>query len=168
MTGTEEIVEAGPLTSFGEEVKAAVEDSFVENYMKGGRRRGVLCANPDCRWHKEVKGGSFSYSAERHGFFCDDCFFVKPLLSDCKNLWEFDTTHFNGQKIHVRDRNHLDLLCKQFGVSNHAREFNRSNWDSPPSVRPQETNRELDRMLGKAREMGQRDRGHRVSGGFQE
>ena len=165
MTETEEIVEGGPLTSFGEEVKAA--NSFVDDYMKGGRRRGVLCANPDCRWHKEVRGGAFQYSAERHGFFCEDCFFVKPLLDDCKNLWEFDTTHFNGERIHVKDRNHLDLLCKQFGVSNHARENDRSNWDTPPSVRPQPMNPELSRMLGKASEMGQRDRGSRVSGGWE-
>ena len=153
------------LTAFGEEVKAA--GSFVDDYMRGGRRTGVLCSNPDCRWSKEVKGGNFQYSAERRGFFCDDCFWVKPVLDGCKNLWEFDTTHFNGEKIHVKNLAHLDQLCRQYGVSNQARENYKSNWDCPPSVRPQPQNPELERMLGKAREMGQRDKGSRVSGDWQ-
>jgi hypothetical protein len=164
MTGTEEIVEAGPLTSFGEEVKAA--SSFVDDYMTGGRRHGVLCGNPDCRWHKEARGGTFTYSQERKLMLCKDCFGAPPIPMGCEDRWNFTTTHFNGQPIEVKGIRHLDQLCKQFGVSNHAREYDHSNWNTPPSVRPQETNRELDRMLGKAREMGQRDRGHRVSGEF--
>ena len=165
MTETEEIVEGGPLTSFGKEVKAAVEENWLDKYREGGRRRGVLCANPDCRWHKEVKGGTFNYSDRYRGFVCYDCLHI-PLPSDCINRWEFDTTHFNGERIHVKDRNHLDLLCKQFGVSNHARENDRSNWDTPPSVRPQPMNPELERMLGKAREMGGGGRSE-VSGGWE-
>lgn len=127
----------------------------------------TYCADPGCRWHTEVKGGHFNYSAERKGFYCDDCFnAAPPVLDGCKNLWDFTTTHFNGEKIHVTDGAHLDRLCKQFGVSNHAREHYKSNWDTPPSVRPQPMNPELARFLGKAQEMGQRDKGSRVSGGW--
>ncbi len=159
-------MEQEPLTAFGEEVKAAT--SFVDEYMRGGRRTGVLCANPDCRWSKEVKGGSFQYSAERRGFFCEDCFWVRPIDPDCKDRWHFTTTHFNGQPIEVKGAAHLRQLEKQFGVSNHAFNYDRSNWDSPPSVRPQPMNPELERFLGKAREMGQCDRGSRVSGEYGE
>jgi hypothetical protein len=126
----------------------------------------LYCANPDCRWNKEVKGGHFTYSAERRGFFCEDCLFERPVLSPGKNLWEFDTTHFNGEKIHVKDGAHLDRLCRQFGVSNQARENMQSHWNDPPTSRPQPQNPELERMLGKAREMGQMDKGSRVSGEF--
>ena len=42
MTETEEIVEGGPLTSFGEEVKAAVEENWLDKYREGGRRRGCF------------------------------------------------------------------------------------------------------------------------------
>jgi hypothetical protein len=153
-----------PLTAFGEEVKAA--SSFVDDYMRGGRRTGILCANEDCRWHKEVKGGTYTYSHRYSGFVCEDCLHI-PLPSSCKNLWEFDTTHFNGEKVHVKNLAHLDQLCRQYGVSNQARENYKSNWDCPPSVRPQETHPELERMLGKAREMGQCDKGSRVSGEWQ-
>lgn len=153
------------LTTFGEEVKAA--SSFVDDYMRGGRRRGVLCANPNCRWHTEVKGGAFNYSPEQKGFFCEDCFWVAPLDPDCKDRWHFTTTHFNGQPIEVKGAAHLRQLEKQFGVSSHAYNHDSRNWDTPPSVRPQPMNPELQRFLGKAAEMGQRDRGSRVSGSWE-
>jgi hypothetical protein len=154
------------LTAFGEEVKAAIEENWLDRYREGGRRRGTLCANKECRWSREIKGGTFIYSHRYRGFVCEDCLHV-PLPSSCKNLWEFDTTHFNGEKIRVRDLAHLDQLCKQYGVSNHARENYKSNWDIPPSSRPEPMHPDLERMLGKAREMGQMDKGSRVSGDWQ-
>ena len=128
----------------------------------------VFCSEPNCRWHTEVKGGHFYYSAERRGMYCDDCFNAPPpVLNPGKELWHFTTTHFNGEKIEVKDGAHLDRLCRQFGVSNQARENMQSHWNDAPSVRPQPANPELERMLGKAREMGQVDKGSRVEGSWQ-
>lgn len=126
----------------------------------------IYCGNPDCRWHTEVKGGSFTYSAERRAFFCEDCFYWRPQLNDCKNLWDFTTTHFNGEKIHVRDGAHLDQLCKQFGVSNQARENMERNWDRAPERRPEPMNPELARLVAKGNEM--RFGRAEIGGGFRE
>jgi hypothetical protein len=126
-----------------------------------------FCANPGCRWHTEEKGGHFTYSPIRRGMFCDDCFNAPPpVLNPGKNLWNYTTTHFNGERIEIKDGAHLDRLCRQFGVSNQARENMESHWNDSPSVRPQPQNAEMERFLGKAREMGQMDRGSRVSGEF--
>ena len=160
-----EEVEVKP-TTFGEEVKAAVD--FREDYMRGGRRTGVLCANPDCRWSKEVKGGSFRYSAERRGIYCDDCFSAPPaVLNPGKDLWTFTTTHLNGERVEVKGLAHLRQLEKQHGVSNQALNNDQAHWDIPPSVRSEPMHPELERFLGKGREMGQRDKGSRVAGGWQ-
>ena len=151
-------------TTFGEEVKAA--SSFVDDYMRGGRRTGILCNNPCCRWHTEHRGGSFTYSMERKMLLCEDCISAPAVPMGCEDRWNFTTTHFNGQRIEVKGINHLRQLEKQFGVSSHAANYDKSNWDTPPSVRPQPMHPELERMLGKAKEMGNQDRGHRVSGGW--
>jgi hypothetical protein len=127
----------------------------------------MFCAEPGCRWHTESKGGHFNYSAERKGFYCEDCFNAPPpVLNPGKELWHYATTHFNGERIEIKDGAHLDRLCRQFGVSNQARENMESHWNDAPSSRPEPMNPELARFLGKAREMGQMDRGSRVSGEF--
>ena len=127
----------------------------------------MFCDNKDCRWHTEVRGGHFNYSRERGGLYCDDCFNAPPpVLNPGKELWHFTTTHLNGERIEVKDRAHLMRLEKQFGVSSQALHNDQAHWDIPPSVRPQPQNAEMERFLGKAREMGQMDRGSRVSGEF--
>jgi hypothetical protein len=158
-------MQEAPSTAFGEEVKAAID--FREEYMRGGRRRGVLCSNPDCRWNKEVKGGSFPYSHRFGGFVCQDCLHMRPVFNPGKNLWSFTTTHLNGERIEVKGLSHLRQLEKQFGVSNQALNNDQSHWDIPPSVRPEPMNPELARFLGKASEMGRMDKGSRVSGDWQ-
>lgn len=105
--------------------------------------RGMYCMNPDCRWHTEKKGGSFTYSMERRGLICDECERFPSLPSDCKERWNFTTTHFNGRPIEVKGRAHLQQLEKQFGVSNHALNYDQRNWDSPPPVKPHSVDREL-------------------------
>lgn len=126
----------------------------------------TMCANPRCPKHTTYSGGEFIYSNERKDFFCKECFSVPAILNGCKNLWEFDTTHFNGEKIHVRDARHLQELEKQYGVSNQAFHNDQAHWDIMPSVREQPMNPELARFLGKASEMGRMDKGSRVSGEF--
>ena len=97
---------------------------------------------------------------------CEDCFNAPPIPMSCEDRWNFTTTHFNGERIEVKGLNHLRQLEKQFGVSSHAANYDKSNWDTPPSVRPQPMNPELERMLGKAREMGGGGRSE-VSGGWE-
>jgi hypothetical protein len=128
----------------------------------------MYCADPGCRWHTESKGGEFVFSAERGGFYCPECFRAgPPVMNSAKNLWDFTTTHFNGEKIHVRDAAHLQRLEKQFGVSNQAFHNDHAHWDIPPSSRPEPMNAELARFIGKASEMGRMDKGSRVSGEWQ-
>lgn len=128
----------------------------------------IYCSQEGCRWHTEVKGGHFHYSRERHGFYCDDCFGAPPLtLNDCADRWHFTTRHLNGHPIEVKSLNHLRLLEKQYGVSNQAANNMQAHWNDAPSVRPQPMNPELERFLGKAREMPQFGRSE-VRGGWNE
>ena len=154
-----------PLSVFGEEVKKAVD--FREEYMRGGIRRGVLCANSECRWHDEVKGGYFTYSHKYHGFVCGDCLFVKPVLNPGKNLYDYSTTHFDGKKRYIGSLENMRRLEKDFGVSSVVANNDHAHWDIPPSSRPEPMNPELKHMLGRAKEMGQMDRGSQVSGEWQ-
>ena len=155
------------LTKFGEEVKAAVENKFLDDYNRGGIRRGVLCDNPECRWHNEPKGGHLTYSAKYRGFVCEDCQFVKPVLNSGKNLYDYSTTHLDGQKRYIGSLENMRRLEKEFGVSSVVANNDQAHWDIPPSVPEQRMNPELERFLGKAREMGQMDKGSRVSGEWQ-
>jgi len=31
-----------------------------------------------------------------------------------EELWNYTTTHFNGERIEIKDGAHLDRLCRQF------------------------------------------------------
>jgi hypothetical protein len=55
-----------------------------------------------------------------------------------KNLWDFTTTHFNGERVHVKSLNHLRQLEKKFGCSNVAANNMSSRWNAtpPPLPRP--------------------------------
>jgi hypothetical protein len=104
----------------------------------------IMCANESCPKHTEYSGGEFNYSVERRAFFCKDCFHsAPPILSDCADRWNFTTTHFNGERIEVRGKAHLQQLEKQFGVSNHALNYDHKNWNTPPPVKPHPVDREL-------------------------
>jgi hypothetical protein len=61
-------------------------------------------------------------------WYCDDCGPEHAIMNPGKNLWDFETSHFTGQRTHVRSLRHLDELCKAHGVSNFARENNTANW----------------------------------------
>ena len=101
------------------------------------------CANANCPKNTIYSGVTFVFSREDGKMYCEDCFHIKPVLNSCKNLWDFTTTHFNGQPIRVEGGYHLDALCKQYGVSNHARENMERNWNTPPPVKPHPVDREL-------------------------
>ncbi len=92
----------------------------------------TYCANPNCLLHTERRGGHFRFNEAKQEWYCEDCYAgSRVAFSDGKNLWDFTTTHFTGERVHIRSRNHLDELCKRHGVSNHARENNERNWDRP-------------------------------------
>lgn len=86
------------------------------------------CSNAECPKHRIHMGGRFKYSVADGKTYCEDCFTVRNTLNDGKNLWDFTTTHFDGHPVHVRSGRHLDQLCRQHGVSNHARENYERHW----------------------------------------
>jgi rubredoxin len=72
-------------------------------------------------------GGKFRLVGK--DWLCPKCTDGSGVLKNAgKNLWDFTTSNFNGQPIHVKSGRHLDQLCKQFGVSNFARENYTRNW----------------------------------------
>jgi len=94
------------------------------------------CANSQCPKHTEPRGGEFIYSREKREWFCKDCFYIPTVFNEGKNLWEFTTTHFNGEAIHVKSLSHLRELERQYGCSNHAANHMESQWNDPPKVKP--------------------------------
>lgn len=89
----------------------------------------MRCANESCPLAHEHRGGRFKFVAGK--WYCQQCAEwagTGAVMNAGKNLWDFTTTHFNGHPIHVRSGAHLDQLCRQFGVSNHARENMERNW----------------------------------------
>lgn len=99
------------------------------------------CANESCPKHTVASGGRFIYSREQSKFFCEDCFHIPAVLNSAKNLWDFTTTHLDGNPIHVRSLEHMRQLEKQFGVSNHAANHMESQWNSPPPIKRHESER---------------------------
>lgn len=89
----------------------------------------MRCANQSCVKASEHRGGRFKFVAGK--WYCVDCAEWAGngvVMSPGKNLWDFKTTHFNGKEIHVKSGAHLDQLCREHGVSNHARENYERNW----------------------------------------
>lgn len=95
------------------------------------------CAMDGCTKHLERRGGGFVWSREKNALFCTDCFRAmngnNTVFNSGKNLWEFTTTHFNGERVHVRNLTHLRELEKRFGCSNWAANNMESRWNETPS-----------------------------------
>ena len=127
----------------------------------------LRCATEGCPKNLEHRGGHFIYSREDRCFYCEDCFSIPKIMNDCAELYNFTTTHLNGEKIHVQGKQHLMRLERQYGVSHQQLNNMERNWDQPSSHRPEPMHPELERLMGKAREMGHEPRG-RVSGGWNE
>lgn len=87
-----------------------------------------FCANDKCPKHRIHTGGLFRFRVSDRKTFCDDCFRVEVQLNGARNLYEFTTTHLNGEPIHVRDKAHLRQLERQFGVSHHQLNNMERNW----------------------------------------
>ena len=83
------------------------------------------CSNENCVKHTEG-GGKFRLV---HGkWYCSDCAGNDTVLNPGRNLWDFTTTHFNGEPIHVTSLGHLRRLEKQYGCSNFAANNDSRNW----------------------------------------
>jgi hypothetical protein len=126
----------------------------------------LRCATEGCPKNLEHRGGEFIYSREDNCFYCKECFSIPKYMDDCKNLYDFTTRHLNGEPIHVQGKQHLMRLERQYGVSHQQLNNMERNWSVPTSHRPEPMHPELERFMGKAREMGEL-RG-RVEGGFGE
>jgi hypothetical protein len=95
----------------------------------------TYCANEECRFHAERKGGRFIY---RGGLaYCEDCAKISYQMNDGKNLYEFTTTHMTdpSKPIEVTSKGHLRRLEKDFGVIHVQANFNERNWEPPKTVR---------------------------------
>jgi hypothetical protein len=94
----------------------------------------MFCANPDCHWHEEKRGGNFEMRDGK--LYCAECIEMMrsaPVIgTSCKNLWDFTTTHFNGKPVHVQGLSHLRSLEKQYGCSSHIANHMESKWNQPP------------------------------------
>lgn len=93
----------------------------------------LYCANEECRWNKRHKGGRFVFFAGKP--YCEECANLHYTLNDCRNLWEFETTHLGGGKVQVKSLSHMRQLEKEHGVQSVAANWDSKNWDSPPQTR---------------------------------
>ena len=93
------------------------------------------CSNPDCRWHTEVRGGTFHF--HNHQCLCSDCYFLRPVLNAGKNLWDFETTNLDpsGKRIKVSSVGQLRQLEKQHGVVSVAANMDQRHWNTAPQTR---------------------------------
>jgi hypothetical protein len=78
----------------------------------------TLCANVNCVAHTEDRGGRKVFNKADGQWYCDGCFQVQIVGNEGKDLWNFTTTHFTGEKTHVKSLGHLRQLEKQYGCSN--------------------------------------------------
>ena len=92
-----------------------------------------VCANPECVKHTDRRGGVFTLADGK--WWCQECLRFRAVFNDGASLFSFTTTHFNGKPVEVKGLNHLRQLEKQYGVSNHAANYETKNWDTPPPVK---------------------------------
>jgi hypothetical protein len=89
----------------------------------------TLCSNPECPQHtaEGYKGGKFKLVGGK--WYCTGCAeWAGGTPNPAKNLWDFTTTHLNGRPVHIRSLAHMRQLEKQYGVSNHAANYDQAKW----------------------------------------
>ena len=101
----------------------------------------TYCANPDCRWAKERKGGKFHFRDGK--WYCEDCVHLQYQLNPGRNLWDFETSHLSSDPskgpVHVKSLHHLRQLEKEHGVVSVAANYDSSAFErrpEPVSQRP--------------------------------
>ena len=93
----------------------------------------LFCANEQCKWHTERKGGRFRY---RNGNpYCDECVSEYQIGEPGKNLWSFQTLNIGSDPskgpIQVKSLRHLRQLEREHGVVSVAANFDSKHWDQP-------------------------------------
>jgi hypothetical protein len=89
----------------------------------------MRCANLSCIKSEQHRGGRYRFIGGK--WYCQECAEwagTGAVMNPGKNLWDFTTTHFNGHPVRVKSLQHLRTLEKQFGVSNHAANFDTRHW----------------------------------------
>lgn len=87
-----------------------------------------FCANKNCIKHTEHRGGVFRFKVSTGETFCEDCFRPGVQMNPGMELYDFTTTHLNGERIHVRGKAHLQQLERKFGVSHQQLNNMERNW----------------------------------------
>ena len=93
----------------------------------------LYCANPECRWHTERRGGTFFWYGK--DTFCEECAGPARMPTTCKNLWEFETTNLNGKRVEVKSLSHMRRLEREHGVVSVAANYDSASWKNPPQTR---------------------------------
>lgn len=86
----------------------------------------TFCGNENCVAHTEDRGGRKVFNKADGKWYCDGCFTVATVAEPGRNLWDFTTTHFTGERTHVKSLGHLRQLEKQYGCSNQLA----NNWEA--------------------------------------
>lgn len=87
-----------------------------------------FCADESCIKHTEHRGGRFLYSSADGKTYCEDCYGLHTVREPGKNLWDYYTTHLDGQKRYIGSLQNMRKLEREFGVSNQAANNDVRNW----------------------------------------
>lgn len=116
-------------------VETEVSGLRIIRFLDKGDDVETYCANDDCKWSTERKGGRFIY---RGGLaYCEDCARISYRLNDGKNLYEFTTSHLTnpGEQIEITSKNQLRRLEKEHGVAHVQANYMERNWEPPQTER---------------------------------
>lgn len=101
----------------------------------------TYCANTECRWSTERRGGVFHFRDGK--WYCEDCVHFRFELNPGKNLYEFETFNLgkspSEQPVQVKSLSHLRQLEKEHGVISVAANYDSKHFDhrpEAPSQRP--------------------------------
>ena len=85
----------------------------------------TFCANESCIAHTQDRGGRKLFNKADGKYYCDGCFSVANVLNDGRNLWDFVTTHGDGNRTHIKSLAELRAYERRTGTSNQLA----NNWE---------------------------------------
>jgi hypothetical protein len=88
----------------------------------------TFCDNTQCPRHTEYSGGRFVFHQGDKKWYCAECTKIRAVMNPGKALWDYSTTHFDGQKRYIGSLANMRKLEQQFGVSNQAANFMEGSW----------------------------------------
>lgn len=87
----------------------------------------TYCANENCIRHTDYSGGRFRYSPQDSLWYCEECYATRYMGEPGKNLWDFVTSHGDGQRTHIRSLKELRAYEKRTGTSNQLANYREAN-----------------------------------------